>query len=421
MTTNQKFSIFHLTEKQAIELLDTDPQNLESPSDRYIAATQLVNYPTSATIDALIRAVQTEAPTLDTRIVRRKAVETLGYIKADIALPIIQECLQDDDCYTVENAAWAIGEIGTQSPEILSDITNCLKRPNQNYRLIIHTLAKLNCREAIKEISRFIQSSDLSIQSAAISATCQLTEETSAMAKVIPFLQDNNVTVRRSCVQDFIDTHYHPAIPAIATSPISMVFRLRGIQQIAQSTPSLPFETIQSPLEAVIRDHPNTVEMVHEYDQPPTLEFLLNELYETDFGRCYLASQTLLTQYPSQAPEALVTNFQERGKGDYGAHYHIIKLLGWLKHSAAYDLIIEALHNPLPQFQKSRTAAAIALGELTLPKAIPDLQSALSTEIWALQYASLLALSKLEGLSAAQSKEINLRHPLVKAKLDTYI
>ncbi|MEM7348040.1 MAG: HEAT repeat domain-containing protein [Chloroflexota bacterium] len=418
MSEKQTFSIFHLTEEQAIELLDTEPQHLEDPSDRYIAASQLAQYPSERTIQALIKAIEKTDSNLDNRITRRKAIESLGKIKAAIALPIIRGCLQDKDCYTVENAVWAIGEIGTQSIEILNEITHCLQRPEQNYRLIIHTLAKLQYKTALDSIAPFIQSSDLSVQSAAISTTCQLTQDNSAMEQVVPLLHNDSVVVRRSCVQDLIDTHYHPAIPAIATSPISMVFRLRGVQQIAQASQSLSFKTIQPPLEQVIRDHPSSLEMVHEYDQTPSLDFAINELYETDFGRCYLASQTLLDIYPDEAPDALLANYQQRGKGDYGAHYHIIKILGWLKHQPAYDLIVEALHNPLPQFQKSRTAAAIALGELGNTNAIAALKQALSSNIWILQYASILALEKLK--SSIQPTDLGLNpHALIQAKLDT--
>ena len=69
--------------------------------------------------------------------------------------------------------------------------------------------------------------------------------------------------------------------------------------------------------------------------------------------------------------------------------------MGWLKHAPAYDLLIESLHNKQPQFQKSRAAAAIALAEIGNPKAIPEIKSCLTAQIWDLKYASLLALEKL--------------------------
>lgn len=123
-------------------------------------------------------------------------------------------------------------------------------------------------------------------------------------------------------------------------------------------------------------------------------------MYETDFGRCYLASQTILEHYGDVVPSALFATYAEEAHNDYGAHFHVIKLFGWLKHAPAYDLIVEALHNPQPQFQKSRAAAAIALGELNEPKAIPELKTCLDTKIWDLKYAALMALEQLGDLTS---------------------
>jgi bilin biosynthesis protein len=72
-----------------------------------------------------------------------------------------------------------------------------------------------------------------------------------------------------------------------------------------------------------------------------------------------------------------------------------MKIMGWLKHAPAYDLLIEALHNTQPQFQKSRAAAAIALGEIGDLRAITELHKSLATKIWDLKYAALMALEQL--------------------------
>jgi bilin biosynthesis protein len=63
----------------------------------------------------------------------------------------------------------------------------------------------------------------------------------------------------------------------------------------------------------------------------------------------------------------------------------------------------EGLYNKEPQFQKSRAAAAIALGELGDPQAIPELKKAPETRLWDLKYAVLMALEKLEITSRAKN------------------
>ena len=40
------------------------------------------------------------------------------------------------------------GEIGTQDPEILAELTQLLEKPGQSYRVMIHTLTKLNYQPA---------------------------------------------------------------------------------------------------------------------------------------------------------------------------------------------------------------------------------------------------------------------------------
>ncbi len=412
------FNIFNLTEDQAIALLQTPVEQLEDQTDRYIAASHLINFPTERTINALIEAIQNPDPALYNRITRRKAIESLGRLEAHVALPVIRECLQDEDVYTVENAVWAIGEIGTQDEAILEEIAQLLAKPEQSYRLIIQTLAKFNYKAALGRIQPFLDSENEPIASAAIAAFARLTGDYSQIEQVVAFLQHSSVNARRACIQDLIDAQHYEAIPAIARCPVSVVFRLRGIRLLAESgvaSGKIDFAAIKLYLDQVIRDHPQDLDLVHEYDQPPSLDFLIGELYQTDFGRCYLASKTLLELYPKEAGEALMATFAEKAHNDYGAHYHVVKVLGWLKYQPAYGLLVEALQNLRPQFQKSRAGAAIALGNFADQEAIPLLKEALQTKIWELKYACLMAL---EQLGEPNAQEIATNEPdwLLQAK-----
>jgi bilin biosynthesis protein len=399
------FSFFNLTEEQAIALLDTPQSEISENDSRYIAASHLINFPTEQSIQALMRAVQQDDPVLDNRIVRRKSLETLGRLKAEQALPLIRSCLGDEDCYTVENAVWAIGEIGTQDWELLEEIAELLAKPKQTYRVIIHTLAKSNYQPALEKIRQFVDDSDVPTASAAITSVCRLTQDYSDMGKVVAILQNQAVLGRRLAIQDLIDARYYAAIPHISQCPVSLVFRLRGIRMLAEmgiAEGALTFETVQPALEQSLLDHPRTLNLVHRYEQLPSISALIRGLYETDFGRCYLASQLLLEHYAEAAPSALFQTYEEEAHNDYGAHFHVVKLLGWLKHAPAYDLLLEALQNPQPQFQKSRAAAAIALGELGDRACIPYLKTSLETKIWDLKYAALMSLEKLGDTSGRE-------------------
>jgi bilin biosynthesis protein len=397
------FNMFGLTEESAIALLQTPTEQLAAPTDRYVAVSHLINFKTERSINALIEAVNNSDPDLYNRITRRKAVESLGRLQAKVALPIIRACLADEDSYTVENAVWAIGEIGTEDPEILEEIAQLLDKPNQSYRVIIQTLARLDYQPVLDRLQQFVEADDEPIASAAIAAICRLSRDNTQMEKVVAFLQHPSVNARRACIQDLMDAQYYEAIPQIARCPVSMVFRLRGIRQLATSgisTQKIRFAEVETHLDRVIRDHPDEIDLVHEYDQNPSLDFVINELYHTDFGRCYLASKTLLKAYAKEAPGALFKTWKKEAHNDYGAHYHVIKILGWLNYTPAYDLLVEALQNTSPQFQKSRAAAAIALGNLGNQEAIPLLEDALTSSIFELKYACLLALEQLENFTS---------------------
>ena len=399
------FSFFNLTEEQAIDLLDTPQAEISEDDSRYIAASHLVNFNTEQSIQALIRAVQQTDPALDNRIVRRKSIETLGRLNAVQALPTIRACLIEDDCYTVENAVWAIGEIGTQDPEILAEIAALLDKPKQTYRVIIHTLASADYQPAVDRIRGYVNDSDAPIASAAIAAICRLTRDFTDMDKVVAMLQHPAVLGRRLSIQDLIDARYYAAIPEIAKCPVSLVFRLRGIRMLAAAgitEGAIDFATIRPHLEQSLIDRPSDLKLVHTHPQLPPLSILIQDLYETDFGRCYLATQTILDRYTAAAPAALFQTYADEAHNDYGAHFHVIKLFGWLKHQPAYDLLLEGLQNSQPQFQKSRAAAAIALGELGNPACIPALKASLETKIWDLKYAALLTLEKFGDTSGRE-------------------
>ncbi len=416
------FNIFGLSETEAIAILKAPPEETKDDTDRYIAASQLAYFPTVASISALIETVENNDPQMYNRIARRKAIESLGRLKAENALSILRNCLQDEDCYTVENAVWAIGEIGTEDEDILAEIASLLTKPGQVYRIIIQVLAKLDYKRALEKIRPFTKSDTPSVVSAAIAAVCRLSEDYSQIDRVVDFLRHPNINARRGCIQDLIDAKYYPAIADISRSPVSVVFRLRGIKMLAESALNagkISFKEIESVLDRTLIDRPQDLDPVYRFDPGRSLEDAINDLYHTDFGRCYAGSKIIIESYRDIAPAALLKDFSERAYSDYGAHYHVVKLLGQLKYAPSYDLLREALHDTIPQFQKSRAAAAIALGNLGDRRAIPELKRALNTKNWSLKYACLLAAEQL-GCDR-EVREILAEDPdwLIRAKATT--
>jgi bilin biosynthesis protein len=404
MSSNRFANLFGLTEAESIALLDKLEEDLAEGESRYVAASQLAFFPSPESEQALLRAIDYRASSLDNKIARRKAIESLGKLKAKKAIPAIAACLAEiDDTYTVENAVWAIGEIGTQDPEILAAVARLLQVPNQSYRAIIHTLAKLDYRPALEQIQRFVEATDPTIASAALATCYRFTGDRESIEKVREFLFHPNVYARRLCIQDLIDNNYYPAIADIARSPVSLVFRLRGLRllgEVGLSSGNLHPPQIVPYIAQVLRDDPRDLELVHAYDGLPSLDRSIHELYETDFGRAYLATKTIVENYADSAGEALVRTFREEAWQDYGAHYHIMKLFGWLRYPSGYEILVEGLNIEQPQFQKSKAAAAIALGELGDQRAIEVLRPHLESKLWDLRYATLVALEKLGETTA---------------------
>ena len=296
-----------------------------------------------------------------------------------------------------------------------------MEKPQQTYRVIIHTLTNANYTPALEKIRRFVNDSDAPTASAAITATCRLTQDYSDMEKVVAILQHPAVLGRRLCIQDLIDARYYAALPHIARCPVSLVFRLRGIRVLAEAgllEGTIAFSNIQPLIEQTLLDHPSDLNLVHSYKELPPLSVLIRDLYQTDFGRCYLASKLILEHYADVAPSALFQTYNEEAHNDYGAHFHVVKLFGWLKHIPAYNLLLEALENTQPQFQKSRAAAAIALGELGNPACIPALKASFETQIWDLKYATLMTLEKFGDTSGREIAKTDTDW-LVKAKAES--
>ena len=103
-----------LTEERALALILADPDTLERPVDKYMAATRLGASQSDASLNALIQAAELNPEHLYDRITRRKAIDALGRRKSSKALPCLFKALQCNDEAAVINAVDAITKIGEQ-------------------------------------------------------------------------------------------------------------------------------------------------------------------------------------------------------------------------------------------------------------------------------------------------------------------
>ena len=125
-----------LTQPDAIRMLLTPIDQLESQSDPYMAAAHLLNFPGQSTEQALLALVDDQDQSQPRRLARRKAVEVLGRLKCQDAIPAIGRCLNSDDPYLVENSAWALAELDCQVDDLHEIMISLLSRCDQNQRIL---------------------------------------------------------------------------------------------------------------------------------------------------------------------------------------------------------------------------------------------------------------------------------------------
>ena len=87
MVVSERFDILFegMPEEKALLLLQTNPDDLPNPVDKYMAATKLAACQSERSLEGLIAAVQLNPEDLINRITRRKALKALGRRKDEKA------------------------------------------------------------------------------------------------------------------------------------------------------------------------------------------------------------------------------------------------------------------------------------------------------------------------------------------------
>ena len=405
-----------LTCDHAYQILSTPIDQLESKSDFYTAAAHLINFPGRQTEQILLDLLAQSSGEQAVRIAKRKAVEVLARLGATQSVAAIGQCLESDDIYLVENSVWALQQLKCCDPAIIRRMLALLQDKTQNLRVLIQCLASLKVQESIESIRLLQDSENLGVRGAAISAIAQLSNEKLNLDKIVEHLTVPNQMDRQSAVQDLIDANAFDFLPAIVSAPVSPAFRMRACRQILNDSDSMLIDSnILSLIDTILRDDPSGIDIVHKYDQQPSIEFLLQDLFSTDFSRCYLALMGL-RQCSSEVLWPLMSDLWAReAHNDYGAHYFFMRIFGsrsdWpedgLRH--ALEIIQESIINRRPQFRKSRAAAIQALHFLSpdlFIQSIPDFLSAGVDAPWDCHYMTALCLESMAEVNISLRENI---------------
>ena len=157
-------------------------------------------------------------------------------------------------------------------------------------------------------------------------------------------------------------------------------------------------------VDRILEDKPQDLSLVHQYEGEPEPGILIEELFNTDFSRCYLALYKLCSCEPNKVWSALYPQI-ERAKKDYGALYFFINLFknidGW-DHSLFKEIrliLLSALGDNWPAFMKFKPSAILTILKFDSDYTISNLSQWLNQDItpfWASRYAALMTLQKID-------------------------
>ena len=391
-----------LSQDNAIEILSRNPEELSCASDYYMAVSRLINYPGEKTEVALIKFLSSSSSDASILLAKRKAVEILGRMKVSAAELEIGKCLNSDDIYMVENAAWSLSQLSCQDADLHQSMLKLLSDPKQNQRVLIQSLSQLKVQAALPIISQLQSSERPGVRGAAIAALVHLTGQNEKTDVLGDHLFLPNQMDRQSSIQDIIDCHASQLLPQIIVSPVSPVFRMRAIRLLLDPLNMNDLHCdFMSMIEQTLSDDPRKIKVLHHFDASLQTNDLVLGLFHPDFSRCYLSMQSLLMCDPIDLWRSLDQNWHTKAHNDYGAHYFFMRLFGlidgWEK-SAIFpiqEILKHAIEDQRPQFKKSGPAAILSLARLS-PDVIGNyLKSLLSYEItpfWEKRYAALVAI-----------------------------
>ena len=396
-----------LTCEHARRILLQPMNELESQSDYYMAASHLINCPGSETEQALVALLDNPLNEQAVNIAKRKAVEVLGRLGAVSSISKIGKCLWSDDNYLVENTVFALKQLKCNEPQLIAKMIELLKDDRYNQRILIQCLASLSVKECLATIQALKNSELPGIRGAAISADAQLSGSRKQLSVVADHLLLPSQMDRQCAIQDLIDAQAIEYLPSIVASPVSPAFRMRACRLLLKSPDqnSVLMKSIHL-IDAVLIDEPGDITIVHEYDATPNPDFLVRDLFNTDFSRYYLALKTLRC-IPSDLLWPIISKqWDEEAHNDYGAHYFFMRLIGsrgdWPQQalSCLDEILKSSAINLRPQFQKSRSAAIYSIAQLNPSRFLELIPMFLADQYlpaWDCRYAVILGLESISN------------------------
>ncbi|MDB4654917.1 bilin biosynthesis protein CpeY [bacterium] len=391
----------------------------DSESDFYTAAAHLINCPCAETEKALIDFLQYRITSCQSvKITKRKIVEVLARLGCIDAIPVIGKCLWSDDIYLVENTVWSLQTLQCNDQALVDKMIGILEEDIANQRVVIQCLSSLDVFRSVDIIRPFQFSSVPGIKGAAISAIAKLSRDSEKVPEISLNLFLPNQMDRHFAIQDLIDANAIDQIDEVFSAPVSPVFKLRAIRKLyGNNLVGTVNSRLLSSLDSLLSCDLSVINCVHRYDEIPSAEFLVGDLYNTDFSRCYLALKYLSSYPSSEIFPLLKDSWIEEAHNDYGAHYCFINLFGsipdWSVESQSwiFEILLSSIFNVRPQFQKSRGASVLSLARLNpsmLCQFMDKILPARDSLPWDMRYSLIQAIDTYSELDTASKSKLIL-------------
>ena len=372
-----------LSEESSLKILLSDPRDLPNPVDKYMAATRLAACSSEESLQGLISAVDLDPEDLFNRITRRKAIEALGRRKDVQALDCLFKALEFDDEPSVINAADSITQISAPLTERQCDsLLRALKGSDPQRRSVIQAHTRLGLQSGTPFIQTLIHDENPLISGAARAFCARVEGDLDQLKPLIPQLNDLQAGRRRSAVIDLGDAGDVTMLDYLIKSAVSMPLRAKSAFQLVDpgKKTEVPEEHI-STITSLLQDDPRSLSLRDEWlsnQDPIEIE---NNLQHRDEGKQYGAALSLLKMTRPQQIE-IIDGIRSRLWSDYGANYLLTSLIGLGSIGEREELIKTSLAETLPQYAKSRVAAAWGCLRLDLKDQLGLLKSISTSSKW---------------------------------------
>ncbi len=429
MKSNPFNNLPKINKRDAINILRKPINKVKLLADYYKAVYHLVNFPCEESEMVLLEFIKYDYKQLEYKIAKRKAIEVLAIFGCKDAIPIIAEFLNNDhDEYLLETTIWSLGKLKCNDIDVIDKICSILYKKFNNKRIVIQTLTNLGVTkeiDKIRSLSREKQSSN-GVKGASLAALIKLCGEEDKLSDLKDFLKLSNQNDRHCAVQDIINAGHLSVLPCLVKAPISPSFKLKAIDSLWISE-IVCWKNIQliECLDSIIVDNPKMINTLEINYFQNDLVFLIDQLFHTDFNRCYKSMQEL-EKFPSDEVFYYLNNAWDKAKSDYGAIYFFINVYKQLLDKKLYDKSILdkvdfLLSDSWSNYMKFKSSAIQILGCLNETKFydnINQFSDESHTPYWKNRYAALLVLQnkKIDIKKCFAKLFLNDRHRFIRLK-----